>query len=259
MKTLRTLINVALVAALFTACQKDVSALDSNNTLSVSTTVAGTSDEVIREYDARTGITIITLRPGTNNGQDSWIDYMPSDPSYENGNAGNATQIKVLSWTIKGNLVYSRSLLRFDSLANIPAGKKVIAAKLLLYGPSSSPVYLPQGNSTYPGSPYNYYGQNTTLIRKVTSAWDENTVTWNTQPTTTSIGQDTIPASNSQWNYDVCIDVTNLVRTMLVNNGGTNYGFMLRLAHESVYKSMGFYSSEASDKTKRPKLVVIYR
>lgn len=89
--------------------------------------------------------------------------------------------------------------------------------------------------------------------------WDENTVTWNTQPTTTNVNEATIPASTSRWNYDVSVNVTSLVETMLENRGGKNDGFMLRFTDESVYKSMEFYTSEASDATKRPKLVVTYR
>jgi len=257
MKSLKTLSYLALSAIVFSACQKDVNALKPINSAPSTDEVSNVSDEVTSEFDALLGCTRLTLRPGPQKGQDTWIDYKPDDPSYANGNAGLATQMKVLAWTIGGAPVYSRSLIRFDDLANIPAGKKIVSAKLFLYGPSSSPVYLPQGNSTYPGSPYEV--SNTTLVQKVTSPWDENIVTWKTQPTITTIGQEKITASTSQWNYDVKVDVTSLIKTMLVNDGGTNYGFRLRLADESAYRSMGFYTSEASDRTKRPKLVVTYK
>jgi hypothetical protein len=71
------------------------------------------------------------------------------------------------------------------------------------------------------------------------------------------VGQDTIPASTLEWNYNASVDVTNLVKNM-VASPSTNYGFGLRLVTENIYRDMVFSTCEAADSTKRPRLVVRY-
>jgi len=194
----KTITSLTLTVILFTACQKDINTIKPVNSVFSDDEVSNASDEVTQEYNAKSGYTTLSMIPGPKNGQDTWIDYMPSDPTYANGNAGTATEFKVLAWTIDGEPVYTRSLIRFNSLAKVPAGKTIVSAKLYLYGLPGSPIHLPQGNSTYPGSPYNTFGSNTTLIQKVTKPWNENVVTWNTQPATTNVGECLMPASTSE-------------------------------------------------------------
>lgn len=126
---------------------------------------------------------------------------------------------------------------------------------MILYGLPSSPIHLPQGDSYYPGSGNHSY--NSVLVKRVTTPWDENSVTWNTQPNTTVINESLIPPSTSQWNYNASVDVTNIVETMVKNS--SNNGFLLKLTSEEVYRSMGFCSSEYSDASKHPKLIVVYK
>ncbi len=94
------------------------------------------------------------------------------------------------------------------------------------------------------------------MIRRWTGGtWDQSTLTWNTAPAATSVGQDTISASTSEYNYNTSVDVTNLVKTM-VAKPSTNNGFMLKLITENISRAMEFSTSEASDTTKHPALVV---
>jgi hypothetical protein len=66
-----------------------------------------------------------------------------------------------------------------------------------------------------------------------------------------------VPASTSQWNYDVKdIDVTQLVDDMLNTE---NFGFCLQLQTEQVYRSLSFASCKVADSSKWPKLVVTYK
>ncbi len=78
------------------------------------------------------------------------------------------------------------------------------------------------------------------------------------QPPTTELDEALIPASTKQWNYNVTVDVTQMVKRM-VANPSKNYGFKMRLVTEDTYRSMVFASSEYSDSTKRPKLTVRYK
>lgn len=204
------------------------------------------------------GYTMLVLQPGKADGQDTWIDWYAADPSYADGNAGSIDQFKCLAWTIDGSPVYSRALIQFEGLKLISTTSRVLYAKMFLYGLSSGTVYLPQGASYYPGSPYEYFGPNNVYVQRIISPWDENSVTWNTQPSYTAANKSEIPPSTSQWNYNASVEVTKMVK-YFVSNPSKNYGFMLSLANESPYHSIGFYSSEYSKAKRRPKLVVIYR
>jgi len=179
---------------------------------------------------------------------DAHLDFKQSSPGNANSNTGSLNELATYSWTVSGDPVTGRCLVGF-SLQSIPAGSEILSAKLSLYGwPDNFPsVHITQGNS----------GDNVLLLQRVTSAWDENTVTWNTQPSITSEGQIELPPSTSTWGYDIMdIDVTNLVKQMVA---GTNYGFSLRLKTEATYRSIGFMSSEYEVPAKRPKLEITYR
>jgi hypothetical protein len=96
---------------------------------------------------------------------------------------------------------------------------------------------------------------NAGFLSRVTSPWIENSVTWNTQPTTTSVNQVIIPGSSSNA-QDYSLNVTNLIQDMVSN---TNYGFMLNMQDEiNYYKSLMFASSDNANSTKCPVLNITY-
>lgn len=143
---------------------------------------------------------------------------------------------------------YCRSLFKFNQLSTIPSNAVVTSATLKLYGVPSS-YNSASGNS----------GNNVTTISRVTSPWD-SVVTWVTQPTTTSVNQLTIPSGSTTWNWNytnTSADLTAMVQNM-ISNPAQNYGFMLRLQSESIYKALVFASSDHPDSTLRPELIVTY-
>ena len=80
----------------------------------------------------------------------------------------------------------------------------------------------------------------------------------NNQPAVTETNKVAIPASTSQWGYEVQdIDVTNMVKDMVTN--ATNNGFCIMLQNEVFYRSVTFASSDNADAAKRPKLVITYQ
>lgn len=257
-QTIKPLMLSLISFILFYSCKKENTEYE--NTKNESTFSAdGISADVapgISNFGSE--YTMLVLQPNETEGQDTWIDWYAADPSYANGNAGSIDQFKCFAWTIEGSPVYSRSLIRFNGLESILSMKKIVYAKMFLYGLSSSPVHLPLGNSYYPGSPYESYGPNDVNVQRITSPWDENSVTWNTQPSFTSVNKSEIPPSKSQWNYNTSVEVTKMVR-YFVNNPSRNYGFMLSLANETPYHAMGFYTSEYTITNRRPKLVVVYK
>lgn len=189
--------------------------------------------------------TEMTFQPDACRGKDTRVQTVASSSSYANTNYGTTDQLVSAAWTFSGSVGYLRTLLDFTDLQSIPQGTVVTYAYLSLYGvPSSSAISL--------GS----YGSNACYVQRVTSSWDEGTVTWNSQPTTTTTNQVTLPGSNGvQWNYNVIdLNITTLVQDIINLPAANRNGFLIKLQTESYYRSMLFASSDYSDATKRPKL-----
>jgi hypothetical protein len=252
--TVKTIIAFFICLPFFlSSCKKETT--PANSSLRV------TSDEISDAdapgiYRTTSGDIKLVLQPGNQKGQDAWIEYSPYDTDYATRNSGFIDQFKVLAWT-DGFVIKSRSLIKFVDLPQIPSTSIIKQATLFLYGLDEGSVHLPQGNSYYPGSPYKNFGPNDTYVRRITSPWDESTVTWNSKPSTTVTGEGLIPPSTKQWNNNSSVDVSQIVKTF-VKEPAKNYGFMLQLNNENIYHSFGFYSSECSNATQRPKLVIIY-
>lgn len=145
-----------------------------------------------------------------------------------------------------------RSLLCFTELSNIPSNAVIVSATLRLYGVTSD------RNTSYPGAPASYY-ENTVVVQQVTSPWNENTVTWNTQPSTTTANQFIIPQSTSEYNWNYSNSSSELVAMVQSMVSGNNYGFMLRLQTEQHYRNMVFASSDHPDASLHPELEVTYK
>jgi len=179
---------------------------------------------------------------------DAHLNYFEGRSENNNANTGSANELPVYTWTVNGTPVTGRALLKF-SLSSIPAGSKIISAKLSLYGyPVKFKSFaIPQGNA----------GDDVVILRRVVDDWDENKVTWNNQPKISAEDEIALPVSTSTWNFDIIdADVTQLIEKMRATN---NYGFSIRLRTEETYRSIGFLSSEYPDVTKRPKLVITYK
>ena len=149
-----------------------------------------------------------------------------------------------IDWTVSGNPFTSRSLINFD-FSSIPSNATISSATLSFYG---NPTTSNSQGST---------GNNTCYLQRVTSAWTSATVTWSSQPTTTTLNQVTIPQSSSIYQDYPSIDMTTLF-TDAFNNQSSSFGFIMKLVNESLSNSMVFCSTDYSDPDKRPKLVVCY-
>ena len=202
----------------------------------------------------------LTTQPGPDHGHDCIVAWRQTDGGTNaNANHNANPDIHASQWTYNAHgwgEGTNRNYIKFPELSTIPQNAVIKSAKLSLYGISTG-IAAPQGNSYYPGSPYNSYGDNKTWLKRVIGDWDEATITWNNKPGTTDVNQVALPASNAQWNFNVPdLDVTNLVKDMVSKK--QNYGFCLQMQVEKYYRSISFASSEVADSTKRPKLVVEY-
>jgi len=182
---------------------------------------------------------LLTKQPGASGGKDAKLEsYSP------NSNYGNDVQLYAVAWTINGNPVYTRSVFQFD-LSSVPPGSVILSAELNLYYDSTTT------------NVYHQYGQNTGYLQRVTAPWSESTVNWNNQPPATSVNQAVLPTSTSSYQDYLHIDVRDLVRTM-VDSPAVNYGFLLKIAAESPYKTLLFCTSDYPNQARRPRLVIKY-
>lgn len=196
----------------------------------------------------------LTLQPGNLDGQDAMIaDYQSG--IYDNTNYGQVIDFPALTWTAGGIPTYRRSLLKFTQLSYIPANAIIVSAKLTLFGVTdvTKAPDCTQGNSTYTGG----YSSNPTFIKQVDSPWNENTVTWNTQPHLSG-AQVTVTPTSQQWNENKVITLPNSWVQTWISGANANNGVMLQLQAENPYTSIVFGSSEAATAGKRPKLVIKY-
>ncbi len=158
-------------------------------------------------------------------------------------NFASTNYLTVLAWTNLGEFQTARSLIKLD-LSDIPNQTQIDSAFLSLFWTSSGILNTQTGENAF-------------SIYKITENWQENTVTWNNQPSISNEQAITIPKSISAQQSYLNIDVTGLVQGM-INNPNENYGFMLKLNEEFPYKLVIVASSDHPDENKRPKLVVYY-
>lgn len=189
--------------------------------------------------------TTITLQPGPQDGKDaplfSCIPCGFSTTNYETYHKFSAA-----AWTNQGANSDTKSVIEFD-LSAIPTGATILSAELSLFfnpddasGPHSS---LTNSNASY--------------LRRITTPWDESTVTWDTQPSITTVNQVTLPESTSPTQHYSDIDVSNLVQD-IINDPANSFGFMLESISDQEYHGLYFASSDHAVAALHPKLVVTY-
>jgi hypothetical protein len=184
-------------------------------------------------------VTLI-LRPDGIEGKDALID---NRYAVINENFGNMEDLSAWAFTNGGGTV-TRSLFQFN-LNNIPKDAIIKSAKLSLYCNTNSPMTQL------------HTGRNACSIQRITSSWSESTVTWNTQPSSTSSNQVRLEGSQYNTQNYTDIDMKQLIIEM-INKPSSSFGFMMRLQNEMPNSSMVFASSDHPDSTKRPTLVVTY-
>lgn len=200
----------------------------------------------------------LVLRPDATTGQDSYVAKVDIVPTDGNTNLNSANEMCLAHWTqsnFGNDSATFRGFIRFDSLAKVPTNAMVTSSTLYLYGegPDSSASFA--FGDSYPAHSPSINGG---LVQRVTGGtWDQTTITFNNEPAAVADGQDTIPPSTTSWNYNVTVDVTNLVK-LQVANPAANYGFLLKLQAENQLRAMEFATCESPDSLERPKLVVNY-
>jgi hypothetical protein len=187
----------------------------------------------------------LTLQPGPNNGKDAEASsYSPNLVS------AISPYTNLYAWTISGVPITKRFYLGFD-ISSIPTNAVVDSAFLSL---SFGQTYIDNGGNYHDG----HDGNNVFTINRVTSNWQENTLTWNTQPSFVATNQVVIPAYTYNRQHYPKMNVKNLVADM-VANPANSFGFCMKHQDENVYRLTFFATSnEVNNPNLRPQLQVYY-
>lgn len=187
--------------------------------------------------------TTLYLRPDYKSGKDAY--YKDATPTL---NQGTHPDFSAIAWTNLSVPVVVRSVIEFD-LTSIPVGATINSAYLSLYNNSTSP-----NNS---GEHSTLDGSNSATLRRITTSWNEFSVTWNNQPSVTNSNEVVLPASTSIYEDYTNINVTQLVQDM-VDMPSSSFGFMISLQTEQLYRALIFSSSDHADPNNHPELVITY-
>ena len=193
---------------------------------------------------APTTITL-TLQPGPSDGKDAEASsYSPNLVS------AISPFTNLYDWTISGTPITKRFYLGFN-ISSIPTNAVVDSAFLSL---SFGQTYIDNGGNYHDG----HDGNNIFTINRVTSNWQQNTLTWNTQPSFVATNQVVIPAYTNNRQHYPKMNVKNLLADMVANQT-SSFGFCIKHQIEMVYKLTFFATSdEVNNPTLRPKLQVYY-
>jgi len=174
----------------------------------------------------------ITLQPDPIVGVDTLVysanPYTNYGDDYYSG-IGNNVLNNILRMYIKFNL------------SAVPADARIVDAKLKLY------QFYTEGTDNF-----------TIGLYRVTDDWDESTIDWDSQPTSSTDAEITnnITAGAITWET---WEIDTLVQSWL-NGDITNYGVVLKDTNETSVNTIAyFYTSDyTGDATKRPKLEIEY-
>lgn len=176
-----------------------------------------------------TVINTITIQPDSIDGKDAIVDY--TNPTINYGN--------VVFLVVSSNSEIYRSYLQFD-LSDVPQNAVIVSADLGLCYVSSYILtsYFPVG------------------LYEVTESWEEDTITWDNQPASSTEAEDIQDISTISTGDFVYWEIDDLVEGW--HDGSiANYGVVLRDTDESSADGIiWFWSSEyGSD---HPKLIIDY-
>jgi hypothetical protein len=178
----------------------------------------------------------LTIQPNASTGKDSCVyAYMPD--------ADRSTEASMFAGG-DSSARYSRIYIQF-SVSSIPSTAVIESAALRLnYSDSYSlSVQAPIG------------------VYRVTSTWNESTVTWNNQPTFNTTVIDTVLVPTVETYSFLSWDVTSLANVWRGGRGfaNVNYGMVLMDTDESTNEGWkSFQSSDDTYASARPKLTITY-
>jgi hypothetical protein len=190
-------------------------------------------------------VTKMTVTPDNSERGDAVFSLIVPDNNY-----GKLEDIHIYSWTQGGELNVNRVLIDFD-LSKMPTTAIIDSAFLSLYFNPTSAYNKVGGNK-------GNQGQDSIIIQRVISNWNEKEVTWNKQPESTIENQVKIAKKKETRADYENIDITKIIQDIVKNDNG-RYGIMIRHKDEVPYNVVFFASSNHPNKQLHPTLRIYYR
>ena len=181
----------------------------------------------------------VVLQPDGENGMDALFGKIVPDTNY-----GLSENIHLYAWTQSGILNVNRAVIDFD-LSQIPEEATIDSARFSIYFNSTS-AYGDQ-----------HEGETDFVIQRITSEWTESSVTWRTQPSTSTDNQVFVDGAVLPTQDFIDIDLTRLISDY-IQNKDNSHGLLLKLQEEAPFKKLLLASSEHPIEQLRPKLEIHY-
>ncbi len=193
----------------------------------------------------------LILQPGPEAGKDAMISNLEPDKNFGDYKYFEAT---FLSESVLTVMRSNRSLIFFN-LDSLPKSAVIQSVKLRLtydvpipFDNSYLTDILPSATSAIP-----WYGG---VLQQIVEPWDENKVTWNTQPKTIELNQVFVAPFIRNVNF-IELDVTRLI-VQISASALPNYGMLFKLWPIEKFPGFRFASSDYADPGMRPKLIINY-
>ncbi|MEX2017186.1 MAG: DNRLRE domain-containing protein [Candidatus Pacearchaeota archaeon] len=177
----------------------------------------------------------LIIQPGPE-GKDAFVRYtLWSDGSKSYSGFGDTEELEISRDYVSGHGGEKETLIEIP-VSGLPSGATFSSAKLAVYGWVIN----------------NYIAAIPKIkISKINDSWSESSVKWDTKPSTDLFSRKDI-TEGERWHE---FDATSLVLDWI--NGKPNYGISISTEQNESYGK--FYSSDNSDASKRPKLIIYYK
>lgn len=176
--------------------------------------------------------------------------FISNHPEKAALNFGSDKEVPIQTWDNNGVIEVSRGLFNFDLIKQSLVDKfSVVSAFISFYGSD-----IQNGLGTH--DPIS--GTNAIIIERITSNWEESTVTWNNQPTTSNENIVEIPGPTEiEMSYHL-INVTPIVKDMF-EKLDSSFGFLIRLKNEIPNNRINLLSSDSDSYPKFPAIYLLLK
>ena len=191
----------------------------------------------------------LVLQPGPAAGKDAMISNLEPDKNF---GAYKYFEATFLSESVLTVMRSNRSLIWFNT-DSLPKSAKINKVTLTLHYDIPIPFDNSYVTDVLPSAGIAWYGG---VLQQIIEPWEENKVTWNTQPKTIEANQVFIPPFIRNVNF-IELDVTKL----FINPSASalpNYGMFFRLWPTDRFPGFRFASSDYADAGMRPRLIIFY-
>jgi hypothetical protein len=191
----------------------------------------------------------VVIQPGPDSGKDAMISNLEPDKNFGGHKYFEAT---FLSEPILTVMRSNRSLIAFN-LDTIPKSAIVKSVVMRLMYDIPIPYDYNYATDSLPVTSAAWYGG---VLQQIIEPWEEDKVTWNTQPKTIETGQVYIAPFIKNANF-IDIDVTRLIYPITAS-ALPNYGMLFRLWPDNKFPGFRFASGDYAEPKMRPQLIITF-